>query len=347
VNNREKATLIWVGIALAAALMNREIRGSLWNVVKAFASLKIVGPLAAFGGWTVGLAALAHSVGLWGADVRNDTIVWFLAVGMAFFFSLSQATEDGFFRKTARRAVAVTLFVEAFANLEVFGLWVELALLPIVAFLTAMAALSEGKKESAPARQLVNGLLTVVAVCILLYVLVRLARDFDPGHTLRALALPVWLTIGSLPFVYAFALLAEYEQAFLRIDFHTDDPSNRRRAKRALLRAANVLASELGGFSGHWIGELASAPSDADARAVMARWRETWRSQQRASRMSSARAFMREWLTQTDPKLAQLHADTLRRSWERLDREQRETLKAEGLRLAPREAADAVRSLPD
>jgi hypothetical protein len=57
-------------------------------------------------------------------------------------------------------------------------------------------------------------------------------------------------------------------------------------------------------------------------------------------------AFMREWLTQTDPTLAEIHADTLRRSWERLDCEQRATLKAEGLRLAPSPAADEVRALP-
>jgi hypothetical protein len=105
---------------------------------------------------------------------------------------------------------------------------------------------------------------------------------------------------------------------------HGDDPAQHRRAKRALVRTANVRAAEVGEFAGHWIWDLASAESSAHARSVMQRWRKTWRSERHTERMSSARASMREWLTQTDSTLAEIHADALRRSWTRLDCEQRE-----------------------
>lgn len=292
VNNREKATLIWLAVAFVASLSKREIRGSLWEVAKSFAHPKVVGSLLAFAGWTVGLVALARLAGLWGPDVRIDTVAWFTTVGVAFFFSFNKVAEGGFFGDTARRAVAVTAFVEGFANLEVFGLAVELALLPVLTLLAGMAAVSESKKEYAPVRRVVSGLLTVVGVGVLAYVLGRLATDFDAGHTLRALALPVWLTIGSLPFVYAFGLVAEYEQAFLRIHIFTGDPSHRRRAKSALVRAAHFRAAEVAGFTGHWIGDLAAAECEADARLVTRRWRETWRDEQRASGVSRPRAFM-------------------------------------------------------
>jgi hypothetical protein len=347
VNNREKATLIWLAIALAAALTQAEIRESLWACVKAFASIKIVGPLLALAGWTIGLVVIAHSVGLWEADVRNDTVYWFLTIGLAFVFSLKKVTEGGFFRKTTRRALALTAFVEGFSNLAVFGLALELVLLPFVTFLAVLLVVSESKEEYAPVRRLLNGLLTIVGVCVLVYVAVRVAGDFDASHTLRALALPVWLTIGSVPFVYVFAVLVGYEQAFMRIDLHTDDPTHSRRAKRALLRAANLRAAEVGGFTRHWISDLASAESTADARAVMRRWRKTWRTELHAERIEDARAYMEEWLTQDEPALAEIHADALRRSWDRLDHEQRATLKAERLRVAPRTVADDLRALPD
>lgn len=346
-NNREKATLIWLAIALAAALTNREIRGALWQVVKSFAQPKVLGPVLSLAGWTVGLVAVAHAVDLWKPDVRNDTVTWFITVGMVFYFSLDKVTEGGFFGKTARRAVAATVFAEGFVNLAVFPLAAELALLPLVTFLVMLVAFSDGKEEYAPAHGFLNGLLSIVGGCFFVYAAVRLAEDFDAGHTLRALVLPVWLALGVMPFIYGFGLLAEYQQAFLRIDRRTDDPSNRRRAKRSLLRAANVRASELAGFTGHWIWDLASAESSHEAQAVMQRWREAWRSEQRASRLSGAREFMREWLTQTDPALAEIHADALLRSWERLDAEQRAAPKAEGRRLAPRALADDLRALPD
>jgi hypothetical protein len=57
---------------------------------------------------------------------------------------------------------------------------------------------------------------------------------------------------------------------------------------------------------------------------------------------------LEEWLTQTDPELVGIHADMLRRSWKRLDNEQRAVLKAEGNRFASTETArDDLRALPD
>jgi hypothetical protein len=341
------ATLIWLGIALVAALTSRDIRGSLWACIRAFASPKIVVPLLLFAGWTVGLVMLAHTAGLWEADVRSDTVVWFVTAGVALFFSLDRATEGGFFRRTARRAVAIAALVEGFVNLEVFGLGAELGFLPVMALLGGMLVVSEGKAEYAPTRSFLNGLLSIIGACVLAYVLVRLATHFDTGHTARALALPIWLTFGSIPFVYAFALLAEYEQAFMRIDFHADDPSRRRRAKRALLRTATLQVTELGGFTGHWIGDLASAESDEAARLVTQQWRAGWRAEQRSERLDDAREYMSGWLAQTAPAHREIYGDTLRESWEGLDSDQRATLKAGGLRRASRRFADEIRALPD
>jgi hypothetical protein len=137
-----------------------------------------------------------------------------------------------------------------------------------------------------------------------------------------------------MPLIFIVGLWSAYEQAFLRIDFRADDPAQRRRAKRALLRAAHVRASVVGGFAGHWIWDLSSAESSAEAHAVMRRFRKTWRAGCHAERVQDARAHMDGWLTRDNPALAEIHADALRRSWERPDREQRETLKAEGLRQA-------------
>lgn len=347
-NNREKAALIWLAVALTAGLTKPDIRSALLGVVKAFGRPIIIGPLLVLAGWTVGLASIAHTFGLWRVDVRNDTIAWFLTVGFGLFFSLEQVREAGYFRRWARRALALTAFVEGFANLEAFSLPAELVFVPVLAVLGGMLAISESKEEYAPVRRLLNGLLSLTGVCLLVYVVVRLATDFNAGHALRAMALPIWLTLGSLPFVYAFGLRAEYEQAFLRIDFRTRDPVQRRRAKRALFRTAKMRASDVAGFAGHWIEDLTSARSDDDAWVIAKRWRKTWRSERRAELMSSAQGLMREWLTEDDPTFAEIHADTLRHCWEGLDREQRAALKADGLHLARKFArADAVHSLPD
>jgi hypothetical protein len=89
-NDREVATLIWLGIALACGMLSADIRSSLWHVVRAFIQPAILGPLAAFAAWTVGLVAAADAVGVWERDLRSDTMVWFVTVGLTLFFSLAR-----------------------------------------------------------------------------------------------------------------------------------------------------------------------------------------------------------------------------------------------------------------
>jgi hypothetical protein len=80
--------------------------------------------------------------------------------------------------RTVRHAVSVAVFVEVFVNLRVFSLPVELvlarhpraprwphrgrALVPVVAFLVALGAYSEGKDEFRAAHRLVTFLMSVV-----------------------------------------------------------------------------------------------------------------------------------------------------------------------------------------
>ena len=170
----------------------------------------------AFAVWTVGLAAFAQTVGPWDTDVRNDTIAWLLTVGMGLLFSANEVTEDEFLRDIFRRAVAVTVFVGTFMNLSVLSLPAELVLVPVVTSSVMIVALNEARGEYPPARSLANGILVLIGACGGLYVAIQLTGDLDAAHTVRALALPVWLTVGSLPFVYVVGLLAEYEKAFLR-----------------------------------------------------------------------------------------------------------------------------------
>lgn len=320
-----------------------------WQVVKAFLNPKVVGPVVVLAGWTVGLAALAHQVSLWESDVLSDTVVWFVTVGIAFYFSLQSVGEDGFWHRPARRAVGVMVFVEVFVNLAVFSLPIELILVPFVSVVVMLSAFSEGEDEYRPAHRLASFVLGVVGAVFVVHVTASLLDDLAAAQTVRKLLLPIWLTLGATPLIYGVGLWSAYEQAFIRIDSSTDDAAGRRRARRALFSVAHVRAPDVVGLGGHWVHDLTGAASPHAAREVVRRCRGAWRSERRAGRTSNARAFMHEWLTHPDATLAEVHGDALQRSWERLDHEQRATLKAEASRLRRAKAArlDGLLALPD
>lgn len=52
-------------------------------------------------------------------------------------------------------------------------------------------------------------------------------------------------------------------------------------------------------------------------------------------------------MNERDPLLRELHAESLKRHWSRLDSDQRVIIKAEALRRAPQRLADDVRALPE
>lgn len=198
---------------------------------------------------------------------------------MTLFFSLETTAREGFFRRAARRSVKAAVFVEAFANLVVLPLSVELVLVPVLTFVTLLAVFSERDEGYAPVHRVMSGVLSLIGTALFVYVTVSLATDFNEGHTLRALALPVWLSLGSLPFIYGVGLWSAYQQASIRINFATDHPAERRRVRRALLRVAKIRAADVAALYGGSIHDVAAADSPAEARARIRRYLDSVRAE--------------------------------------------------------------------
>jgi hypothetical protein len=349
VNNREKATLIWLAALLLYMLSRPDLRESVLGVLKALVQPAVFGCLLLLAGWTVGVVVVLHRIGLWEPDVRNDTVAWSLTVGFGFFMSIQEVKKPGYFIRAIRRATGLTGFVTVFVNLAVFSLPGELILLPVVTFLVLLAAVAKTDPEHAPALKLVNLLLSALGIFCVVHVGVNLVDALQADHTVRALFLPLWLTLGALPLIYAVGLYSEYEQAFLRIDLHADaDPNAARRARRALLRAAHLNVRNLGGFAGRWIHDVATAESKAEARRVMRSWKRNWRRERYEQNFRSAQSSVQDWLEQDDSVIADIHLSVLERQWEELDHLQRAEIKAEALSgPAKDERAKAVAELPD
>ncbi len=114
-------------------------------------------------------------------------------------------------------------------------------------------------------------------------------------------SLPVWLTLASLPFVFVFSLIANYQGQFLRIDAHTrDDPKARRRAKLALLTGYGLHNHEMAAFRGMAYTDLASAKTWREARKVVAYRRAEARVAEATKDLAAGRLVRYEGIAGTD-----------------------------------------------
>lgn len=252
-DNREIAVLSWMVVGLLWMLTVREIRSALGSVVHAILQPSILGSISALAAYCFVLAYVGGLAGIWHPGLSKDTIIWFLGVGVVLLSNVGQVPEaDRWFRREARKVARVTIFVAFFVNVAVFSIPIELILVPVLTLLGVMSAFTSGKEEFQPAKAFVDGLLAVAGVVLAGYVGVQVASDWASIATVQTAeraALPVWLTLAVLPFVYFVGVFSAYQVAFSAID--TANPAGVRRralAKAVLAAACRLRARDVGQF---------------------------------------------------------------------------------------------------
>lgn len=277
-NNREWATLVWIGVGLIWLLWRKETRESSVSLLRTAANPVLVVPAIVMWAWTAIVVFVAYRLHLWTNDLIKDTVIWSIGPALGLYFSANDVGKDPhFFRRAALRTIRYSVLIEFYVNLRVFSLFVELVLLPGVTLLALLVWFAGTDEKYRPTKCVLDVLVGLVGLAIVIYVTASLIgswRQEDPWHDLRELALPIWLTIGVLPFVLAFSLFSGYQAAFWRIDWHTNDRRVRRLAKFALLLELNVSAHPIAKFGGGWLTQIAGARSFDEARGVVRRYRE-------------------------------------------------------------------------
>lgn len=281
-NNRQLAVMIWLLVLVASALLYPRTRRSLADVVRAGAKAVILIPVIGMTAWTAGLVYLGRSLHVWSADLTTDTIFWFFSAGMVLFWNFGHVTtQRKYVRETAMAVFEVTLVVDVIAELFVLPLAWELLLQPVFALLAMLSVVAAQRPEHRQVKSFADGLMGVLGLGILAYVGFHVVDDWGSIDALgagRELVLPIWLTVGALPYIYVVGLFAGYQMAFVRIDFRSKRTwSIRFRSKLALLLCLRFRAEELGRFNGSWQLQIAEATSFRDAREVVRRFRESER----------------------------------------------------------------------
>src|SRR5688572_9475271 len=116
-NSREAASLFWLGLIFALAMLKPEVRSGFHGVVRTasqpaiFVLLALFAAYVAFGVW------LASKVGLCRITLTKDIAVWAITSGIVLVFNFATASRDPvFFRKTLAATLTFTVAVEFLLN---------------------------------------------------------------------------------------------------------------------------------------------------------------------------------------------------------------------------------------
>jgi len=185
------------------------------------------------------LVRLGSLVGLWNENLMKETVLWFLGSALILFFNINQAVEEGFFRRKALQVLGVTTLVQFFLNLFVLGFFWELALQPILFLVVSVEVYAKSRDDLRPAAKLASQLLAWFGWVMAIFAGYQLATNWRSVFTLEHLLefdLPIWMTLGLLPYIYMLSLYVSYDHALRHVTIALrDEPRARRRVKLALL----------------------------------------------------------------------------------------------------------------
>jgi len=238
-NNREKAMAVWLAVGLVWMFLSGRTRPALQQLLRSFFQWKILLIVLAMLLY-VGLEIFClRSVGFWDTSLLKDTILWTLGVAFVLLVNSGTPTQDEhYFRKVLLDNVKMVALLEFIVNLYTFNFWVEIILVPVLFLFGGISAVAASDKKYLAAKKLFDFVITVFGLYLLGFTIVSIVHDirvFASMENLRSFLLPIFLSLGYLPFLYAFILYASYETLSVRLSiFLRDNRSLARYAKRKI-----------------------------------------------------------------------------------------------------------------
>ncbi|MCY4545997.1 MAG: hypothetical protein OXD39_12230, partial [Gemmatimonadetes bacterium] len=212
-SNREQASLILLCIFLIWCLIQRKVREGIPQLIRTFLSRAILLTLFALSSYILFEVWIGSQLGWWNTELVKETVIWFVMSGILLSYKgvLEANKAPQFFRNTAIATIAPTVFITFFLNLTSLCLIAEVLLQPVIATLAVMSVYTHARNEKGyeTVRKLCDGILAVIGFSWLAYTVhhrFETWAQLDGYQLFREFALPIWLTIGLLPFLFALCL---------------------------------------------------------------------------------------------------------------------------------------------
>lgn len=241
-STREIAWAIWILIPLIACMFGKDIRKSIFSVLKALFAWQISISLLAFFLHTSIYVFILFKLGLWNISLLKDTIIWTLSFGFISLININKVNSSEYFKNVLIDAVKWTIGIEFIANFFTFSLTKELILAPILVLSAMIQTVASLKQENKQVENLFKNILTAFGIFIFFFSLYKTIEEHSKVFTidnLKSFMLPVILTITFLPFMYLYNLIVKYESLWLTLRFNIKNEKDRNKVKRQILLVAN------------------------------------------------------------------------------------------------------------
>lgn len=221
ISNREWAALLWFTVLIVAINVKKSIRDSFAGVLRAFFQPLIVVPLLLAAIYATGEIYLLRHVGWWSLANLKSTVLWLITFAFVTMFEVASIKDKRVgLGKITRNIITVTSIFLFITELHSFSLPVEIIALPFVTFIVLTAEVAKLKPEHAPVSKILGTVVVLIGLSYLGFSVWMTFKEFD--HTVTwanalELLIPIIISVGFFPFLYAWRIYAAYNAAFVAI----------------------------------------------------------------------------------------------------------------------------------
>lgn len=246
-NNREEAALVWLILTLigltVGILLKPDIRSSLVSALRIAFTSKLVIIWVVYVLWIGLFVLISDWAGIWQPVLTKDTLVWSATAGISVLVGFTEAAEPGYFRREFSKVLSVVVVFEYIMNFASFSFWIEFLLQPLLFFLIVAPTLSKEPRLQETWRRVRSWFLVIIGVAILYNTgrtLYASWQTVDWGLFVLRLAWPMLLGTWVLVLVFPLAVVASYEEAFVRLRMYRDKCKGLWKAKLGLVLALGI-----------------------------------------------------------------------------------------------------------
>ncbi|MGD9968659.1 MAG: hypothetical protein AB7T59_19230 [Hyphomonadaceae bacterium] len=228
-NTREWAIAIWlvVAIVFACIVAGKQVLA----VLRAALNQQFVGAALVFFAYVAFAVFIYQRAGLWDWPQLKTTLLWAVFVAPSMLARMvAKEEQPTLIRVWIKDTVGALILVELVLNTYTFSIWVELMLVPFLAFIGLMLGVAQSKPKYHLVSGFFNGLLAIVGLGLLVrgvWMVVANWSSFVTLATLRDFYTAPLMSLTLIPFLYAFYLFVRYQNAFAPMRLTIPDPKLR------------------------------------------------------------------------------------------------------------------------
>lgn len=231
-NTREKATVTWLIIFLVLlSVVSKNFR----QIYRVFLHRHLILLFLYYISYCTGLYFLLKNFSVWDKALNKDGILWVATYGVYNLIYFTKISENNLVKNLLSQQFRLTMIVGFFINSYCFPFWGEIIFLPLTLIGVVISFTEKGVK-------LGKFMLLLLFVFSFMYSVVEAINSnwkIFTVFSLNIFLLPTLLYLANIPFVYALALISEYNKIYVKINYHISDTIIKKELKYLIFKSAH------------------------------------------------------------------------------------------------------------